>query len=375
LKKKILFFIPSLEGGGAERIFINLLRNLDYESFDVDVCVGVKKGIYLNEVPKTAKTKSLFPNSYFEKFAVFVNRYLNSRVIPKVVILFKFRDHYDTGISFVDSYYTDFMLAAGRRFKKKIAWIHASYSSYDNYRRYYKGRYKLRLINERYKKLDKIIFVSDDSRSEFQDLFGIFRNTEVVYNLMDVESIRCKSEKENADFRKNGVVNLIAVGSLLPVKAFHRLIYAAEKLKAGDLKFRIRILGNGPLLNDLEKLISDLRVEDQIEILGFIDNPYPIMKASDVFVMTSVSEALPTALCEAMILGLPCLVTDCSGCRELAGNGEFALMTGQSVNEISNGLKDLILDDSLREKYKTKSLERSSIFNDREIIEKIYSFL
>jgi glycosyltransferase involved in cell wall biosynthesis len=91
--------------------------------------------------------------------------------------------------------------------------------------------------------------------------------------------------------------------------------------------------------------------------------------------MTSVSEALPTALCEAMILGLPCLVTDCSGCRELAGNGEFALMTGQSVNEISNGLKDLILDDSLREKYKTKSLERSSIFNDREIIEKIYSFL
>ena len=82
-------------------------------------------------------------------------------------------------------------------------------------------------------------------------------------------------------------------------------------------------------------------------MLGFIKNPYPYIALSDAFVMPSLSEALPTALCEAMILKKPVIVTDCSGCREIVNNGEFGLIAEQNDSDLAEKMMMLMNDKGL----------------------------
>lgn len=374
-RKRILFLIPSLLGGGAEHVLLNMLSIFNYEKYEVDICIGVKRTNYLKDIPQQVGVSYLFSNVVFEKIVIFLQRSLNSHRLVKMIINNRIKGNYDTGISFIDSYYTDFLLKLNGKIKKNIAWVHASINSNKNYSKFYRGMYKKRIIADRYKKLDRIVFVSNESRSEFQQVFGEFANSDVIYNVLNVDSIRLRALSEIPSFAGNGTVNILAVGSLIPVKAFHRLIGAASLLKNDGLNFRIRILGTGYLHKRLLRLIVSLGVEQNVKLLGFKSNPYAFMKASDIFVMTSVSEALPTALCEAMVIGLPCIVTDCSGCREITGNGEFGLITGMSELDIFNGLKKLISDKELRKEYKEKAAVRSLIFNDGMALKKVYSIL
>lgn len=374
-KIDILFIIPSLEGGGAERVLLNILLAFDYNKYNVDLYLGNNSGVYNQDIPAEINVNIVFPNPLIEKFSIILHRRFNISLLAKFFMNRNITGPYDIGISFIDSYYTDFLIFLGDKVKRKITWIHASYKSYINYYRYYKGGYKKRLTKSRYGKLDKIVFVSNDSRNEFTEIFGAVKKSEVIYNFLDIENIRRKSLQPMEAINGDKIVKIVASGSLIPVKAYDKLIIAAKKLHDDGYKFKIVILGDGCLKKKLLKLISVEGLTDCIELAGFKTNPYPIMKAADIFVMTSKSEALPTALCEAMVLGLPCLVTDCSGCREISGNGEYAIMTGQSALEICDGLKALISDKGLRHKYREKSLQRSIIFNDNDTLRKIYSLL
>ncbi len=373
--KKILFIIPSLEGGGAERVLINILEKFDYTKYVVDVCVGISGGVYFREIPKEVKTKILFNFRILEKALIYFYRRFNSRILLSLIINKKYRGDYDVGIAFTDCPYTDIMLCLKGKIKKKIAWVHASYYSNYNYKKFYKNSYKNRLIKYRYNKLDTIVFVSNDSRLEFQKIFGEFVNTVVIYNILNAQGIKLKALSTIDLTFENDICHIIAVGHLRPVKAFDKLIHVARKLMDDGIKFKIRILGSGHMFNKLLRLIKTLNVGSCVELLGFKSNPYPFIKASDIFIMTSISEALPTALCEAIILGLPCIVTDCSGCREIVEGGKFGMMTGQTINEIYNGLKVLITDHELRNKYKIKALERAMIFDDTRTLKRIYSIL
>jgi glycosyltransferase involved in cell wall biosynthesis len=91
--------------------------------------------------------------------------------------------------------------------------------------------------------------------------------------------------------------------------------------------------------------------------------------------MTSVSEAMPMALCEAMILGKPTLVTNCSGCREVVGYGEFGMMVNQTPEAIAEGMKLYITKETLKVKYAEKALDRANDFKKSEIINKIKNII
>ena len=127
--------------------------------------------------------------------------------------------------------------------------------------------------------------------------------------------------------------------------------------------------------NKLKKLIAKFNLSEQIHMLGFIKNPYPYIALSDAFVMPSLSEALPTALCEAMILKKPVIVTDCSGCREIVNNGEFGLIAEQNDSDLAEKMMMLMNDKGLLNHFKIKSMERSSLFNDEKILKIIIIYL
>lgn len=158
------------------------------------------------------------------------------------------------------------------------------------------------------------------------------------------------------DFSTDRTVRLLYVGRLFPVKNISMLLESCSKII--DLDFNLKIAGEGPELSALKLLAKNLGIEHKVIFVGNIEDVAGEMSRSDVFLLSSLSEGLPISLIEASLSGLPCLVTDVGGCREVierCRNG-FAVPSGD-VDSYSEKLKELIEDDDLRRKF---SLNASS---------------
>lgn len=373
-KIKVLFIIPSLRGGGAERTLINILKNIDYLVFNIHLVVIDNNGFYCKKVPDKVKLIPLFSNTKLVRVLAYFHKKTNFNKIIVNRFLKKIDHNYDTGISFLDSNFTDLLFKIPK-VSKTISWVHSSYKTNQNFYRFYeKDSYRKKLIERRYSKLDTIVFVSDDAKTEFEEIFGAFQNMPVIYNFMDEKNIELKAKSFEVQKEPN-IIKFIAVGSLLPVKNYDLLISSAAKLKELGVKFKIDIFGKGYLLKSLTDLIKNHDLENFVELKGFVSNPYPYIKNADVFIMTSQTEAMPMALCEAMILGKPVLVTNCSGCREVVNYGEFGLMSNQNSEDIAEFMFKLIKDETLLKKLTSKSLERANSFSDKNIMQQILQII
>ena len=370
-KRRLLFLMPSLRGGGAERTLINLLHKIDPARYHVDLIVVSKKGPYVEQVPEYVNISYLYQNDYIARILM----YLHSKF--RLMWFFekkmkKIEKKYDMGISFLDCYVTD-LLFMTEKIEKRIAFIHSSYRTHENYERFYsKEKLNRRLRAERYSRLDAIYFVSEDSMKEFIDVMGVYPEMGVVYNLIDREAVIRKSE-EPFELLENETFAFSAVGSLMEVKGFDRLIRAAAIVKDKGYSFTIHLAGTGAEEEKLRALICELGLEEEVYLYGFLPNPYPLMKQSDVFVMSSKSEALPTVLCEAMMLGVPTLVTDCSGCRGIVDHGEFGLMAEQDDHDYAGKMMRYMDEPELLVQYREKSLERAEIFDDEKVLNRYYN--
>ena len=371
-KRKLLVIIPSLQPGGAELVLLNILRWLPDE-YETELCVGMHHGRFFDEVPGNVKVTILFRNVFLARVLTFVYIKFNFKLIYRIRVRRKLKGRYDVAVSFIDSSLTDLLFMLPEQPGVTISWIHASKASYSNYAKFYRGRYLARVIEQRYSRLDRLVFVSHDAMEEFISLLGRYPDMRVIYNVLDADRKREMAEAFVPNNQEG--IGLVAMGSLYPVKGYDRLIAACGMLKDEGLEFRLRIFGEGPLKAVLQRQIDAAGLGRQVILEGYHDNPFPYLKASDLFVMTSLSEALPTALCEAILFGRPVVVTDCSGCREIVDHGRYGMMTGQSPGEIYDGLKAMITDPVLRERYGTLAQERAGIFDDREAFRQISEVL
>ena len=164
------------------------------------------------------------------------------------------------GSSFQITNWTINFLVSLKNVEKKIAWVHSSYLSNDNFYKFYKNKnYVNQLKTERYSKINQICFVSNDAKSEFEQLFGTFKNHRVVYNILNSSDILTKSLENGVKYSK---FTFCALGSLKPVKGFDLLIQACSLLKIKGLSFQLNIIGEGPQREELESLIKSLVLRD-----------------------------------------------------------------------------------------------------------------
>lgn len=366
MKKKILFLIPSLTGGGAERTLINLLHKLDYDKFEVDLVVVLKEGVYLNEIPRDVNAIYLFQNKMLVRILGWLQKKVGFTFLLRKRTESNVPKNYDLGISFLDGNFTDLLFFI-KGLAKRYAWVHSSYKTNYNFAKFYNNKgYVEKLKKERYGQLDGIYFVSNDAKEEFIEVFGKHPNMEVIYNFIDSASVLKKSEIEYKPVTNS--FHFIALGSLVPVKGFDRLIRATQIVKERGFDFRVSLLGSGPEKNNLEALVNTFNLNAVVDFVGFIENPYPLLKNATVFIMSSVSEALPTVLCEAMILGKATLVTNCSGCSEIVANGEYGLMAEQDDISLAEQMVKYLLDKSLITHYENQSLKRAMLFDDTLVL-------
>jgi glycosyltransferase involved in cell wall biosynthesis len=308
--KKITFFIPSLEGGGAEKVFVNLVNYISSKDYQVDLILVNKKGEYCDQVSKNVRVidlelfrswKSIFPLIHYLK-----------KEKPRVLI--SSLDHVNI-IAIIAK-----KLA---RVQSRVIIRQANYFSASASR-------KIRsLANIFYKKADRIIAVSKGVKSDLiQNLKIKESKIETVYNPINVEGISKKSEeKVVSDFIDNDSKIILAVGSFEKQKNFSGLIRAFEILSKKRPDIKLVILGEGSLRLDLESLVEELSLGDKVLLPGFVDNPYKYMKRADVFVLSSINEGLPNVILEAMACGTPIVSTNCpSGPKEILKGGEYGIL-------------------------------------------------
>ena len=363
---RLLIIIPSMRGGGAERILINLLHLFDEREYSIDLFIAVKDGNLISEIPDWVRTYSIYPNNHIARLA---NQLYYRLGLSQLIKIFgrKIRRKYDVGISFLDSLYSELLLRNRAEISKKVAVIHSSYVSNPSKLRYIVGRH-LERMKRRYSEMNKLVFVSHQARNEFTHLFGKHKDTQVIYNPMGSERIKRLAVQFVPEPLKTDKTKLVAVGNLLPVKNYFLLIDACKLLVSRNIDFVLNILGSGPLSQELNRRVEMLGLRDIISLRGYRKNPYPWIGYSDIFVMTSVAEGLPTSLCEAMILGRPTVVTNVAGCRELVDNGRFGICVDSNAVDLSMGLTQMINDVKTRQYYEIQSRLRAGLFDDQECL-------
>ena len=372
MRRKVLFLIESLAGGGAEKVLTTLVRHIDTEKFDGMVCAISGGGPYEEEIKKFVKYKSVLQEPLEGEFLVRLVYTLKHHFVYKwlplswVYRLFLPQGN-DVEVAFVEGFTTKLLSHSLNRKARIYAWVHI-----DLYMNHWTKEIfgTEEAETKAYQRFRQIFCVS---QTVVEGFIRRFKSIEMyplaVYNPIDSKTIiKMASEKgkEKKDF-----VRLVTVGRLEPQKGYDRLVQIVNRLIKEGQKLELWILGIGSQEEWLKKYIVENNLSEQIKLLGFHANPYKYMVQGDLFVCSSRSEGYSTAVTEALIIGLPVITTECSGMAELLKDGECGIITANDDEALYAGLKTVLQDTELREHYRQKAIERGKDFTIESLMEPI----
>lgn len=349
--KKLLFFINSLDGGGAEKVVVDLVNSLDNSLYDITL-VTVSGGIYKKHLSSHVSYRQLitFKNKLLSKFLQRCLFHLPKSWVYRMVA----NTEYDIEIAYLEGFPTK-IISAGKSNAKKVVFVHCDVSVKPVLEKYYANSSSC--LNE-YSRFNAVCFVSKLARQGFEKTYGKLHNAHVVHNVINSAEIFQKATEETSfSFNTDGL-KIITVGRLAEPKAFDRLIRIAAELEKKYV-FEICILGEGSLRQELESLIDKLSVQS-VRLLGFKENPYAYISKADLFVCSSLFEGYSTAVAECMILNIPVLTTDCAGMDEILHNGEYGMIVKNDENVLMDALEDILLNQKVLDRYKAKITQSNS---------------
>ena len=363
MKKRILFVITSLGGGGAERVLVNLVNNLNKEKYDISVKtifdIGINRKYLDKRVHYLPGLKYQFPGN------VLLMRLFSSRFLYRLFI----KEHYDIIVSYLEGPTARIVSGCPFEDTKTVCWIHREQGSVNAVSR------SFRTYNEAkrcYSKFNSVVFVSKTVERDLRQFLDFPGKTFVLYNTIEDKLIINKSHEEASDFVKPDVLSIFSIGRLCYDKGYDMLINVHKRLIDEGLLHKVFILGDGPLRTELENRIHRLGLEESFVLLGFKENPYKYLQQADLFVCSSRREGISTAVAESLILGIPVVSTRCSGAEELLGsNNEYGLVTDISEQSIYEAIKNMINDKEKLYNYKNRSIVRGSYFSKESTVKAV----
>ena len=361
---KILVLHGHLSMGGEERVLLNVLRNLIELGYNVDLLITWNHGennLFENEIPKKVNYKFLFDN-YNGKSKIIKEIY---RLRTKTTYLKKVEKiieekKYDVIIDYSSN------LLKYKNFDIKVpifAWIHFSLTFGEKL-----SGEKVEKYKKQYKKYDKILTICDTMRDEFVEILGMDKTkVELVYNPINLEIIRKKAEDVNpkyGNYLKEDY--FLQVSRLTQQKQPEHLVDIYYKLKQRGIKEKLYFIGNGEKVKLIKQKIKEYNLEDDIILLGQIENPYPFFKNAKLFLHTAKYEGLPTVLLESLAFGTPVVAYDCpTGPKDILGkNSEYGeLIPLNDKDTFVKRVYELIDNNEKYENYKKMSLIRANDFS------------
>lgn len=366
MRTKLLFIYGPLGGGGAERVLIDLLSNLDYSRYEVDLCLMVNGGILLPEVPGQVNIiplwehYDLYYKIAFRSSVWFRNNFLFKRRLKK-----KLTKKYDVEISFLEGMPLK-LHALMNTNAKKITWVHCDLFTFHYTKHLFRNGEEL----ESYNKMDTVVCVSKDALIAFEKRFpNCTSNKKVIHNPIDTQKILSMSEL--IPIEKKDKFTIVTVGRLTSPKKMDRVIRLASRLKQEGVDVNFQIVGDGELKNELLSLRKELDVEDSVQFTGFVKNPFPYIKNADLMLLSSAFEGFGLVVCEAMCLGVPVVSTKTAGPTEIIDDNKYGLLSGQDDEAIYQAVVTMMDNKSLRDEYKRAGKDRVELYSVRNMLEKV----
>ena len=364
---KILFFIHDLGQGGAEKVLVNLVNNMDRSKFDITVMAQFGGGV--NE-------QFLAPHIKYvccHKRAFRGNSHIMKLFSPKTLYKHYIKEHYDIAVSYLEGPSARIISGCPDPDTKLVSWIHSNQNEKSAAEPFRSMKEALKC----YRRFDRTICVAQSVLQNFTSLFSLDKPAEVLYNTNETDKIIEMSDELICEgIFCDDEVNLIGVGSLKPVKGFDRFIRIHEKLLRGGYPVHTYILGNGCLKDELEKDINNRGLKSSITLLGYQTNPYKYVKGCDLFVCASHAEGFSTAATEALIVGTPVCTVEVSGMKEMLGdNNEYGVVTENTDEALYEGIKRLLNNSDLLEHYKRKAIERGKFFSTEQTVKAVEQML
>lgn len=355
-KIKILFLIHDLSHGGAERVLVNLVNNIDKEKYDVTLLSLFRGGINEKYLSKNIKYKTIFNRTFPG------NSRLMMILSPSMLHRLYIKDHYDIEVSYLEGPCTRIISGCESKNTKLVAWVHSDFSV-ENNNPYASFKNKKEAINC-YSKFDEVVGVSQQVLDDFKKFYPNVKSTCVLYNTNETNKIVEKAKEVIDDiYVKSDEINIFSAGKLTEIKGFYFLPKVIRKLRDDGFPAHMYILGTGEEEEMLKKEAREYSVENYFDLLGFEENPYKYLSKANLYVCSSIREGFSTAVTEALVLGIPVVSTRCAGTDELLGhNNEYGIIVDASSESIYLGIKDMLSNNNL-EYYAKQAKERSSLFS------------
>lgn len=385
MKKKLLFVINTLSRAGAETALLALLNSLNPEQVEVSLFVLMGQGELVPELPGYVRVlnKSIQSESVLTAAGrKYMARTMGKAMLSRGTILRKFpymvsqtaamvkrgrfsvekllwpvlaegaprlEEEFDLAVAYLEggsAYYVANFVKA----KKKAAFIHIDYAQ---------AGYNRKIDGDCYLKFDRIFTVSKEIQEPFLNIYPeLAQRMDVFHNILDVQRIY-RLSKEPGGFPDDfDGVKILTVGRLKAQKALEISIDAMRLLKDSGVKARWYVLGEGDQRAFLENHIRQQGLEQDFILMGAVGNPYPWFAQADLYVHCSRFEGKSIAIQEALLLGCPVVVSDCSGNREQLTDGVNGQLCQLSASEIARTIRQLLADPERMERYRRAASEQ-----------------
>lgn len=391
MRKSILFVINSLGCGGAEKSLLSLLSLLDYDKYDVTLQMIRRGGMFEELLPPEVHVRKELDYTAFcsqsiaKQMLSFDFRRIAARVRTSLFLRQNRRagqplhdaqaywkysgtafdplpELYDVAVAWGQGTPTHFV-AKKVRAKKKFAWVNADYENVghdkDFDRRYYAA-------------FTEIICVSNKLCLTLQKVFPEYAaKMTTIYDINNPATIFAMANQP-CSLRNEGNLTLVTVGRLVPQKGYDIAAKAAWLLKKRGVRFHWYVVGGGDSA-PIEKDIVQYGIRDCFTLLGAKANPYPYIKAADIYVQTSKFEGYCLTLAEARMLNVPCVTTNFDVVYAQMIDGDNGLVVEMSAEAVVDGIIRLATDQELYQHIKGYQVQEKK--GNVEEIEKFYDLL
>ncbi len=368
-KRRILIIQESLKVGGAEKVLIDILNQFDYEKYQVDLLLLYKKGVHIVNVNPNVTVL----NVNVEK-KPFIERVL-FRIKPLLDIYQRRRiksalcgREYDVIVSFLEGDAAKSHSLISSMSPRNITWVHTNMETNAWDKIYWKSHAQKQSF---YESMDKVVCVSYDAEKSLGLTLGDKCRTIVINNIIDRDAILRKASEYEVEKRKFTIVH---VGRMVPVKRQDLILDAALLLKQRGFDVEFWIVGDGVLRAELEKKSGNMGLCDTVKFMGYQANPYPYIKSSDLFLLTSDAEGDPLVIKESLCLGTPCVSTNVGYVSELLRDG-LGIICEHNPDDIANKLLRIMTNSAELESSEVILQNKSEELDPQRTMKLIYELM
>lgn len=355
---KILFVMYNMEIGGTRRSLLNLLEKMVKAGVQCDLLLFSPYGDFMNQIPHGVRVlhgdilmQSIYATKqtlkkYAPSYLVLMKAV--QKILKKVFGEKRFYDHvmrgyakrhfknndYDAVIAFQEGDCVKFATYVPS--PCRLAWIHNDYGNLQGEQR---GTPAI------FSKLDSILFVAEGTRRTFVEAYPQFADKmRVIPNILPQDRIRESASDDDAEriFTDPNRIHIVSVGRVARQKAFERIPEVLDGLGTLSQRIEWSVIGDGPDLPRLREELETKGLQDCVRFIGARNNPFPLVRQADLYVLTSLYESQPMVVMEALTLGVPVLSTDFASVRELLGNKPFGVICENSVAGLTDSLRRLL---------------------------------